>query len=113
MTTCPKCGSVELRLGPSRVRLSWGRRWVLFGQVIPKPNVVAVNVSCSNCQFVFVSRQDGITADAIQTAFDELKAAQDAARGTGRNTADDTAKREVREPQKSPRLAPDPRARRR
>jgi len=81
VTCCPRCSCVELRVHGSRAHVGFRRRWGFFGRWVPKIRGVAIDVSCGDCLYAFVIREHGVTDAPLQTAHDQLKAAQAAANG--------------------------------
>lgn len=117
MTPCPKCGGFELRVHGSRAHAGFRRRWRFFGHMVPRIVTRAVDVSCAACLYAFVIRPEGVTEAPLQTAYDNLKAAQNRLQAQANGPAPAPAKDEADEPRPPiravPRPAPDPRVRRR
>ena len=112
MTCCPKCGCTELRVHGTRAEVAFVRRWWV-GRMVARIRGRAVDVSCGDCLFAFVVRESGITEAPVQTAYDNLKAAQNGLRAPALATPKDDADEPRRQVRAVPRPAPDPRVRRR
>lgn len=111
MIACPKCGSQEIRFHGVRQKVRWSRPLFSFQRPRLRTAVVAVDLSCGDCFYAFVSRPSGITDAPLQAAHDqlqEIRAGLKAAAAGSKTKPDEKPQGKVAV---MPRLAPDPRVR--
>ena len=109
MAACPKCRNTELWVVRTRTTVEFVHRWGFFGRFVSRIRIVGVDVGCLSCFHAFTIHPDGITEAPLQTAHDQLKAAQAAANGivpARKLSEDDPAPppRNVARPARDPRV---------
>ena len=110
MITCPRCGSIHIRVHAPLQRIVWGKKHALWGPVVPRGTTAALEVSCGNCSFAFVSKPDGSFEQApIQAAYDALMATQKAVLDAKAKDKGPSSDKEARPSRPMARPAPDPR----